>query len=45
MKDKIKQAHKFANRQLIKQWLMAQSNLSNAQIVYLLVILAIAVVL
>ena len=45
MKDKIKEAHKFANRQLIKQWLKAQSNISNGQMVYLLVILAIALVL
>jgi len=45
MKDKIKEAHKFANRQLIKQWLMAQARLSNGQMVLILLILAVAVVL
>ena len=45
MKDKIKEAHKFADRQLIKQWFLSQARLSNGQMVLLLLILAVAVVL
>tara|TARA_R110002126_G_scaffold223040_3_gene368121 strand:- start:435 stop:572 length:138 start_codon:yes stop_codon:yes gene_type:complete len=45
MKDKIKEAHKFANRQLIKQWLLSQAKLSNGQMVLILLILAVALVL
>ncbi len=45
MKDKIKEAHKFADRQLIKQWFLSKSQLSNGQVVLILLVLAIAVVL